>query len=150
MLSSALIGATIVQGMVSSLVMGVIATGAIGPAFADTGVRNGLPPCRMDSFVYEAKQNYTADLIYGDEGDWNQPPFFGFTEQHRIDRGIWGVSNQGLTTGHSEYLPDAWGGDEFIGKPEWSQSGPNSGQYTTYQEPATLPPDVIPPQGSGF
>jgi len=89
-------------------------------------LRNGLPPTMFDSFVAEAGSQ--AELIYGDEGE-KRPPFMGFTYQHRIDAGISGRRDQGLTTGHGSYLPDAWGADEFIAPPgEWSQSGANGGQ----------------------
>ncbi|CAN5540391.1 hypothetical protein BH10CYA1_BH10CYA1_18490 [soil metagenome] len=84
--------------------------------------QNGLPPCRMDSFVRSA--GGMADLIYGDEGTDGPPPFYGFTDIHRIEAGIFGDTRQGLTTGHHSELPSAWGADEFLGA-EWSQ--PNSG-----------------------
>ncbi len=82
--------------------------------------RNGLPPTRLDSFVKEAKEN--ADAIYGDEGTCSIPPFFRFEKCHRINAGIMGDRDRGLTTGHGSYLPDAAGNDEFLGA-EWSQSG---------------------------
>jgi len=82
--------------------------------------RNGLPPTRLDSFVREAKEN--ADAIYGDEGTWGPPPFFGFEKCSRINAGIMDDRDRGLTTGHGSYLPDASGNDEFLGA-EWSQSG---------------------------
>jgi hypothetical protein len=74
----------------------------------------------LDSFVYEA--GGMAELIYGDEGTTDIPPYFGFDQSHRINSGITGTRAQGLTTGHGSYLPNAWGGDEFVG-PEWSMSG---------------------------
>jgi hypothetical protein len=90
------------------------------PAHANGGMRNGLPACKMDSFVKEAGQS--AELIYGDEGaggsgeiDGQLPPYFGFTTEHRIESGIVGQTNQGLTTGHASYLPSAVGHDEFLG-----------------------------------
>jgi hypothetical protein len=81
---------------------------------------NGLPPTMMDSFVYNAGGN--AELIYGDEGTTDIPPYFTFDYTHRINYGISGVDAAGLTTGHGSVLPNAWGGDEFIG-PEWSMAG---------------------------
>ncbi|HEY9755795.1 MAG TPA: hypothetical protein V6C97_11580 [Oculatellaceae cyanobacterium] len=81
---------------------------------------HGLPPTSMDSFVYEA--GGMAESIYGDEGTTDIPPYFGFDASHRINAGIAGTRAAGLTTGHGSYLPDAWGGDEFVG-PEWSMSG---------------------------
>jgi hypothetical protein len=107
------------------------------PAFAQTfPVRNGLPPTSMDSFVHEAAGS--ADLIYGDEGKWDIPPYDEFTVPHRINSGIFGVRDAGITTGHGSYMPDAWGGDEWTGN-EWSQSGANNGVPTgqTMQSPAT-------------
>ncbi len=94
------------------------------PAHAD-GLRNGLPPCRMDSFVRSA--GASADLIYGDEsgrvgkGELGgaPPPYFGYTADHRIESGIVGRTAAGLTTGHASYLPSASGGDQFTGD-EWS------------------------------
>jgi len=99
------------------------------PASAQTfPIRNGLPPTSMDSFVHEAAGS--ADLIYGDEGKWDIPPYDSFTVPHRINSGIFGVRDAGITTGHGSYMPDAWGGDEWTGN-EWSQSGANSGPPTT-------------------
>jgi hypothetical protein len=80
---------------------------------------NGLPPTSLDSFVANSGYN---DAIYGDEGTDGLPPYYGFDASHRINAGITGQSAAGLTTGHSSYLPDAWGGDEFTGN-EWSMSG---------------------------
>ncbi len=110
------------------------------------GVRNGLPPTSMDSFVYEA--GFNAELIYGDEGVNNTgiigigpigigpggislnsssgglPPYNGFTQAHRINNGITGRRDSGLTTGHGSYLPSAWGADEFLLTAEpWTKSG---------------------------
>lgn len=111
------------------------------PAFAQAGqVRNGLPPTSMDSFVHEAAGN--ADLIYGDEGVVNIPPYDSFTVPHRINSGIFGVRNQGITTGHGSYLPDGWGGDEWTGN-EWSMSGaganPTTNPTTVTDNPADTP-----------
>jgi hypothetical protein len=63
-----------------------------------------LPPTRLDSFVKSAAGN--AELIYGDEGTTDIPPFFTFDESHRIERGVY---SKDLTTGHKGDLPDAWG-----------------------------------------
>ncbi len=86
-------------------------------------MRNGLPATNMDSFVY---QSGLSESIYGDEGVNGPPPFSGFQPENRINAGIFGQRDQGLTTGHGSLLPDAWGGDEFIG-PEFSVSGPSNG-----------------------
>jgi len=96
---------------------------------------NGLPPTMMDSFVYEAGGN--AEMIYGDEGTTDIPPYFGFEPENHISAGISGTRARGLTTGHgsgwngSKALPSAWGGDEFgeTYAPEFYTSGspyPNS------------------------
>ncbi len=61
-----------------------------------------LPPTRLDSFVFESGYN---DHIYGDEGEWDKPPYDCFTQEHRIERGIW---SEGLTTGHKSDAPEAW------------------------------------------
>lgn len=84
-------------------------------------IRNGLPPTVLDSFVKEAHER--AEQIYGDEGINGAPPYAGFTQEHRINTGIFDVRNQGLTTGHGSWLPDAWGRDEFFRDPDFSQSG---------------------------
>jgi len=95
------------------------------PALAQTfPIRNGLPPTSMDSFVHEAAGS--AENIYGDEGYMGPPPFDSFTVEHRINTGITGVRDQGITTGHGSNMPDAWGGDEWTGN-EWSMSGANGG-----------------------
>ena len=90
---------------------------------ATTGNRMGLPPTTTDSFVYQA--GGMADLIYGDESN-GLPPFFGFSQEHRINAGIFGQRDAGITTGHGSFLPDAWGADEFIGN-EWSWAGSSNG-----------------------
>jgi hypothetical protein len=93
------------------------------------GLRNGLPPTRMDSFVLNA--GAASDQIYGDEGTYDIPPFFGFGYENRINAGITGIRDKGLTTGHGSMMPSATGADEFIapGNPggEWSLSGVNNG-----------------------
>lgn len=94
------------------------------------GMRNGLPPTNMDSFVYESGAK--AWHIYGDEGVYSIPPFMEFSKEHRIEAGINGRRRRGLTTGHGSHLPDAWGGDEFVDGPEWSDSGAG-GTRSQYQ-----------------
>jgi len=74
------------------------------------GMRNGLPPTQMDSFVLNA--GASADKIYGDEGTDTFPPYFGFTYEHRINAGITGRRDAGLTTGHGSYMPCANGADD--------------------------------------
>ncbi|HEY9786877.1 MAG TPA: hypothetical protein V6D17_15915 [Candidatus Obscuribacterales bacterium] len=83
--------------------------------------RNGLPPCNMDSFVYEAMGH--REHIYGDEGVYSIPPYFEFTPIHRIERGILGRRNAGLSTGHGSSLPPAWGGDEFVDTEPFTMAG---------------------------
>ena len=96
--------------------------------------RNGLPPARLDSFVKTAGSY--AEMIYGDEGGNLEngtrainrasvlPPIQEFTQENRINNGIRGERDRGLTTGHGSYLPNAWGGDEYMRKAEpFSQSG---------------------------
>jgi hypothetical protein len=98
------------------------------PAHAAQGQQNAigaltasLPPCRLDSFVYQA--GVRANDIYGDEGKGGKPPLSSFTKASRINSGITGVDAAGLTTGHGSYLPDATGRDEFIGGSEWDMTG---------------------------
>jgi hypothetical protein len=81
----------------------------------------GLPPTSMDSFVQQA--GGMADLIYGDEGTDGLPPYYEFDQTHRINAGIFGVDNAGLTTNHGSVLPNAWGGDEFVKTEPWTMSG---------------------------
>ncbi|MGH9548315.1 MAG: hypothetical protein ACRD3W_03030 [Terriglobales bacterium] len=107
--------------------------------------RNFLPPTRLDSFVTEAKEN--AELIYGDEGTDGPPPYFEFTKEHRIGRGITGARSTGLTTGLGSYLPDAWGCDEWVKGPEFDTSSSGRSAYATTQlllQDLMMPP---PPQG---
>lgn len=92
------------------------------------GSRNGLPPTRLDSFVSNAGGH--AEHIYGDEGADGLPPYNGYNTVHRINTGIMGDRDLGLTTGHGSYMPDAVGADEFLAPPgEWSQSGVNNGDH---------------------
>lgn len=104
--------------------------GGLASIHGRTG-RNGLPVTRLDSFVLNA--GGAAEMIYGDEGSDGPPPYFEFTAAHRIQRGIQGNS-AGLTTGHGSYLPCAWGGDEYVDGPEFSNSAnSNSGNYWANQ-----------------
>ena len=50
------------------------------------GGKQALPPTNLDSFVTQA--GGMADLIYGDESD-GLPPFFGFSQEHRINAVSW-------------------------------------------------------------
>lgn len=123
--------------------------GGLAEIHGPTG-RNGLPVTSLDSFVLNAGGH--AEHIYGDEGADGLPPYFEFTKVHRINTGITGVRDRGLTTGHGSYMPDAWGGDEFVDGPEWSQSGSNSGNAGHWSQgvytgaspgtPITHPDDV--------
>jgi hypothetical protein len=90
------------------------------------GVRNGLPPTTLDSFVYEAGGK--AELIYGDEGVDGAPPYSEFDQTHRINAGITGRTAIGLTTGHGSLLPNGVGGDEFVKTEAWTQSGSTSSE----------------------
>lgn len=62
----------------------------------------GLQATSLDSFVVNAGGQ--AELIYGDEGTSDIPPYFGFDSSHTINSGIHG----NLTTGHASGLPGAW------------------------------------------
>jgi hypothetical protein len=105
--------------------------------------RNGLPPTSLDSFVANAGGN--AERIYGDEGIYSRPPYDEFTADHRINAGITGDRDAGLTTGHGSILPDAWGNDEFLGQ-ERSMSGANFGnRQNLIDPPPNLPTDPPPP-----
>lgn len=93
-------------------------------------VRNGLPPTCTDSFVDNA--GAYAELIYGDEGSTGLPPYFEFTPIHRINAGIVGIRDAGLTTGHGSEMPTATGGDEFVKTERFTGSGSNFGAFQTY------------------
>ncbi len=100
--------------------------GLPGISISTSGGANGLPPCNLDSFVYQAGGQ--AEYIYGDEGVGTKPPISSFTTASRINSGIQGYNDAGLTTGHGSYMPDAWGADEFIQAPgEWGPTGAGSG-----------------------
>ncbi|MBN8659617.1 MAG: hypothetical protein J0M35_04595 [Candidatus Obscuribacter phosphatis] len=90
--------------------------------------RRNLPPVRMDSFVQQA--GGMAESIYGDESFKGPPPYYNFTREHRINTGIVGTRDAGLTTGHGSLMPSAWGADEYIGGPEMDYSGANHGVHT--------------------
>ena len=94
---------------VALLVLSLAITSA--PALAQQ-----LPPCNLDSFVYQAGAQ--AELIYGDEGSISIPPLFGYAPDSRIDAGIQGINDYGLTTGQGSMMPSATGADEFLGA-EW-------------------------------
>jgi hypothetical protein len=79
-------------------------TSAIAPTSFGQLSPGGLPPTRLSSFVQDA--GGSAELIYGDEGSFGIPPYFEFTQDHRIGSGI--ASSQ-LSTGHASTLPSAWG-----------------------------------------
>jgi hypothetical protein len=122
----------------------ILSTLFAAPAMAQ--MRNGLPPTTMDSFVYEAKEY--AEFIYGDEGVDGIPPYFEFTKASRINAGIMDTRDQGLTTGHGSYMPDAWGRDEFLGA-EWSQSGArgrtDASGFSQDGQPTFAPPPTVAP-----
>lgn len=140
-----------------------VALVCVGQANAQSanGVRNGLPPCRLDSFVQEAGGH--AEHIYGDEGVEGLPPYEGFGKPHRINTGIMDVRDAGLTTGHGTLMPDAWGRDEFLGQ-EWTQSGargrtadqgfvdgtPNVNQGPGGPGGTNNGPNLPPPPGEGY
>ena len=78
-----------------------------------------------------------ADLIYGDESD-GLPPFFGFDQSHRINAGITGINDAGLTTGHGSVLPDAWGSGY-----EWGMAGTNLGNRQLIGDAALNAADLL-------
>ncbi|MBZ0185910.1 MAG: hypothetical protein K8F91_06610, partial [Candidatus Obscuribacterales bacterium] len=111
--------------------------------------RNGLPVTSLDSFVLNAGGH--AEHIYGDEGANGLPPYFEFTKVHRIETGIMGSRDQGITTGHGSLLPDAWGGDEFVDGPEFTHAGHQGGFSNNWRIPipsfGTPRPDMGPSRG---
>jgi len=84
----------------------------------------GLPYATLDSFVHQAGGR--REEIYGDEGVNGLPPIDGFNAQNRIDYGILGTRNAGLTTGHGSIMPAAWGWADGTNN-EWALSGDKSG-----------------------
>jgi hypothetical protein len=117
--------------------------GGLAEIHGPTG-RNGLPTTSLDSFVLNAGGH--AEHIYGDEGADGIPPYFEYTKAHRINTGITGQRDQGLTTGHGSYMPDATGGDEFVDGPEFSQSGSNGGNAQHWSQGVYTGPDPGTPQ----
>lgn len=110
-----------------------------------------LPPVRLDSFVQQA--GGMAEAIYGDEGvggvekmGGSLPPYDGFGAGHRIDSGIYGARDAGLTTGHGSNMPSAWGADEYLGG-EWAQTG--SGHFEQYMTPELQAYETAQRMGSG-
>ncbi len=120
--------------------------------------RASLPPCNLDSFVHQAGAQ--AEAIYGDEGIHSKPPLSGYTKASRINAGIFGVNDAGLTTGHGSYMPDGGGADEFIDRPngEWDLSGATGNTsgadiygtpVFTYTSPPLDPSDSDATKGQG-
>ena len=112
-----------------------------------SGTRQALPPATLDSFVYSAGAH--AEFIYGDEGSNGPPPFDNFKKINRIDAGITGVRDLGLTTGHGSVMPDAWGADEFISGGEWTQTGAKSNMDNPVSISATNLDSRVSDFGSG-
>ncbi len=136
------------QALLTQALLAVAAMFALANPADAQAVRNGLPPTTTDSFVRNA--GAFADAIYGDEGQGDQlPQYEHFTQDHRINTGILGLRDAGLTTGHGSVLPNAWGGDEFtMSGPEFSQSGTNFGSFNF---PFPIPPIPLPPlPGAGL
>lgn len=119
---------------------------ALAPVILGTIAGGGgrLPPTSLDSFVYNA--GGAAEQIYGDEGAAGLPPYFGFTQGHRIRAGI---NSSKLTTNHGSYLPNAWGGDEWTG-PEFSQSGPSAPPPMPFYMPPQNQSNLVPPGSFPF
>ena len=107
------------------LILGICTPSAFCQQLASKNA--GLPVCNLDSFVHQAGAQ--AEMMYGDEGTTGLPPLWGFTQASRINAGITGINDAGLTTGHGSYMPSAWGADEKLAPPngEWDMSGPNGG-----------------------
>lgn len=150
---------------INLILTAVVLLGVALPAQAQqriaNGLRNGLPPTTLDSFVYEAGAH--AEHIYGDEGVNGPPPYMGFGKSHRINAGIMDQRDAGLTTGHGSYMPDSFGKDEFIAPPgEWGQSGyRNHSSASGFADDGTptiggpggsggSPTDYGPPPGEGY
>ncbi|MBX9691407.1 MAG: hypothetical protein K2Z81_03415 [Cyanobacteria bacterium] len=109
--------------------------GGLTPISGPRG-RNGLPPTRLDGFVRNAGE--FQDRIYGGEGEGGGLPKYNeFTQEHRIERGIYGDRAAGLTTGHGSMLPTTWGGDERVDTEPDSMSGsPNAGPPANWFPPS--------------
>ncbi|CAN5144535.1 hypothetical protein BH11CYA1_BH11CYA1_38380 [soil metagenome] len=96
----------------------------------------GLPYATLDSFVYQAGSR--KEEIYGDEGVNGLPPINGFNAQNRIDYGIFGTRNAGITTGHGSLMPAAWGWADGTNN-EWALTGDKSGN----QMPVYVPQNPL-------
>ncbi len=130
--------------LVSLVVLGIVYDASSASAIAAPGygqprqiATRRLPPVSMDSFVQQA--GGAAESIYGDEGVGGKeknggslPPIDGFGAGNRIDAGIFGMRDAGLTTGHGINMPSAWGADEHLGG-EWAQTG--AGHFEEYTSP---------------
>lgn len=79
-------------------------------------LRNSLPPTVLDSFVLQSGRD---EKIYGDEGYMGPPEEQDFKPENRINAGFDLKTFAGLTTGHGDMMPSAWGFDY-----EKSWSGP--------------------------
>ncbi len=95
----------------------------------------GLPPTTLDSFVHQAGSR--AEDIYGDEGVNGPPPIDSFLPNNRIDYGIFGSRDAGITTGHGSRMPAAWGGDEYCHGTEWVNTGARAGNRAPIYVPQT-------------
>lgn len=131
------------QALMTQALLAVAAMFTLANPADAQAVRNGLPPTSMDSFVRNAGAH--AEAIYGDEGKDGIPEYEHFTQAHRINTGIVGVRDAGLTTGHGSMMPSAWGGDEFsMSGPEFSQSGANFSGFDFPGLPIPIPPIPVP------
>src|SRR5208337_1351175 len=88
------------------LVIGFSGSPAFSQQVASTSIGQGAGGGLSQSAVTGAGQTTTG-----------LPPLYGFTQASRINTGITGARDAGLTTGHGSYMPNAWGADEFLAPP---------------------------------
>lgn len=93
---------------------------------------SGLPATNWGKSIASAGDNqYAGSHVYGDEGAAGVPPYFEFSKSQRVALGLNAAAaprpdssaGSALKSGHGSYLPDAFGGDEFVDGKDWSTSG---------------------------
>lgn len=88
-----------------------------------------LPPTSFGKSISSPGDNaYMASHGYGDEGAASLPPYFEFSASQRVALGLNTKASMSPGVKRNErragsYLPEAWGGDEFVDSKDWSSSG---------------------------
>lgn len=118
-------------------VAGRMAFASASPASTSGGSSGALippPPPSMPlstfgkSIASPGDNAYMASHSYGDEGSAGLPPYFEFSASQRVALGLNTKASMSPGVKRNErragsYLPEAWGGDEFVNSKDWSSSG---------------------------